>query len=84
VDQNNHNQNNLPRTEPDFTINMQGHIVGMALSPDHRYGLYEKKRKKKRRALWPVSLHVCGPHFVEQSVWERQGEKVLSLLSEQP
>ncbi|KAL8559773.1 hypothetical protein ACOMHN_030109 [Nucella lapillus] len=42
---------NLPPTTVDHTINLKGHIVGMALSPDHRY-LYVNSRQ------WPVNYHI--------------------------
>ncbi|XP_076436408.1 F-box/WD repeat-containing protein 5-like [Babylonia areolata] len=47
---------NLPPTQVDHTVNLKGHIVGMALSPDHRY-LYVNSRQ------WP-------PNYFIESVLE--------------
>lgn len=38
----------------DYVINLHGHIIGMALSPDHRY-LYVNNRS------WPLDYHIEDP-----------------------
>lgn len=40
--------------EPDKVIDLQGHIIGMALSPDHRY-LYVNSRP------WPAEYSIVSP-----------------------
>lgn len=50
VDENMHGMDR-PKDEVDHVINMRGHIVGMALSPDHRY-LYVNSRQ------WPQNYSI--------------------------